>query len=612
MLIDIANTHESSGLTKVCDFQIQTNGIMVKALTSRLYSNPISSVVRELASNALDANRSEPMEIHVPTLLDPSFRIRDKGPGLSRTSMVEVFTRFGESTKRNTNSQIGGFGLGAKSPFAIANSYTVVSSHAGTKTTYLASIGSDGMPALHEVSSQPTNDTGLEIIVPAKPSPAWVEALSQIQFFEPRPIIQGCTFEFPNVIYDTPNYLVVSGGKPSVLVGPVAYPLNVSHFDYGVPPFAFKFPIGTLEVTASREEIVYSTATKNVITAALKSARAHYSAVVSDMIVKCKTAPEVWQVLEGSIFTQTFNFTTPSGRKYEIDKDCVMIDVQPLRKYDRHGRRRKSWRSSHSTSVRLCVEDVVYLGDDMRKMQERIENTLMNQPNFKHNTDVYVVSDRTPFDDLGIPVIPLSSIPTASPVRNAPRPISHRGINTKDKLQVSSQTCTHYLLVDNHPNLEKRVMWRGVNLTFEIYEAMCHRIGGRISIVAPNFKGKLDGLTDAAPVWDAAVAHFLATDSPAIVNYHWYTNAIDNWDKPLYAALAAHGLVPPVPPRTSISFSTQGADIIAYHDLTKSAINYKQEYQKVISANPHLRLLDSRSWETSHTNALISLISLIK
>jgi len=129
MLIDIQNTHESAGLTKVCDFRISTNGIMVKALTSRLYSNPIASIVRELASNALDACPTQPMEIHIPTQFDSNFWVRDHGPGLSRSQMIEVFTRFGESTKRSDNSQIGGFGLGAKSPFAIVNSYTIRSCH---------------------------------------------------------------------------------------------------------------------------------------------------------------------------------------------------------------------------------------------------------------------------------------------------------------------------------------------------------------------------------------------------------------------------------------------------------------------------------------------------
>ena len=168
MLIDIQNTHEGSGFNKVCDFKISTNGIMIKALTSRLYSNPVASIVRELASNALDACPHTPMQITIPNYLDPQFTIRDFGPGLSRTQMVEVFCHFGESSKRSDNSQIGGFGLGAKSPFALVHSFTITSYNNGTETTYIASIAGDGIPTLNEISSKPTTETGLKICIPSK------------------------------------------------------------------------------------------------------------------------------------------------------------------------------------------------------------------------------------------------------------------------------------------------------------------------------------------------------------------------------------------------------------------------------------------------------------
>jgi hypothetical protein len=610
MLIDIANTHESSGLTKLCDFQIQTNGIMVKALTSRLYSNPISSVVRELASNALDANRSEPMEIRVPTLLDPSFRIRDKGPGLSRTSMVEVFTRFGESTKRNTNSQIGGFGLGAKSPFAIANSYTIVSSHAGTKTTYMASIGSDGMPSLHEVSSEPTNDTGLEIIVPAKPSPKWVEALSQIQYFEPRPIITGCTYDGPTIIHENPQYLVISGGEPSILVGPVAYPLNTSHFQR-VPPFVLKFPIGTIEVTASREEIVYSPATIQRIQNAIDLHRQDYMTLQDDMVSKCTTVPQIWQILKGSIFDKSYIFGGRGGRTYRVGNTHVEIHGASYRKFNPSDRKRKRWNGTFASGSNLYfyLEDVAYLEDDNRKMQERIENTLRNQPNYGPGTDVYVVKDRTPFDDMGLPIIPLSSIPTAAPIRKASRPIAHRILNDRGALVVSPTPCTHYLPVTV---VDKATYWRGVRLSRAIYMAMCRRIGGQIALITPDFKGKYNTLRDAAAEWEAAAQVFLDTEAPALALYNSYQQ-VDGWDTPLYVALAASGLLPPPPPKPANFHPVHYYDVQALCSGWASCnIDYKKEYLKVIRANPLFTLLDTKSWAESETAALTRIISLIK
>lgn len=612
MLIDVSQTHESSGLTKLCDFQIQTNGIMVKALTSRLYSNPISSVVRELASNALDAAPTQPMEIRVPTALDPSFRIRDKGPGLSRTSMVEVFTRFGESTKRRDNSQIGGFGLGAKSPFAIANSYTIISSHAGTKTTYMASIGADGMPALHEVSSEPTNDTGLEIIVPAKPSPKWVEALSQIQYFEPRPIITGCTYDGPTIIHENPQYLVISGGEPSILVGPVAYPLNTSHFQR-VPPFVLKFPIGTIEVTASREEIVYSPATIRRIQDAIDLHRQDYLSLQDDLVAKCTTVPQIWQILKGSIFDKSYTFNAPGGRTYRVGNTYVDISGASYRKFTSSDRKRKRWNGTSVTHWRSNLyfywEDVAYLDDDNRKMQERIESTLRNQPNYGPSTDVYVVKDRTPFDDMGLPIIPLGTIPTAAPIRKPSRPIAHRILNDRGALVVSPTPCTHYLPVTV---VDKATYWRGVRLSRAIYMAMCRRIGGQIALIPPDFKGKYNTLRDAAAEWEAAAQVFLDTEAPALALYNSYQQ-VDGWDTPLYVALAASGLVPPPPPKPANFNPAHYYDVQALCSGWASCnIDYKKEYLKVIRANPLFTLLDTKSWAESETAALTRIVSLIK
>ena len=95
MILNISETHEAQGLRKLCDFKIASNGIMIRALTERLYSNPIASVVRELACNALDACPSTPMAINLPSDFNPSFTIRDHGPGLSEDQMINVFTTFG-------------------------------------------------------------------------------------------------------------------------------------------------------------------------------------------------------------------------------------------------------------------------------------------------------------------------------------------------------------------------------------------------------------------------------------------------------------------------------------------------------------------------------------
>jgi hypothetical protein len=614
MLVELNNTHQSSGLQKVCDFAIETNGVMIKALTSRLYSNPIASIVRELASNALDACRTTPMTVKVPTQLDPSFSIRDHGPGLSPQQMADVFTRFGASTKRSDNSQIGGFGLGAKSPFALVNSYTIISYHEGTRTTYIASITSNGMPALHSVSSTPTTETGLEIIVPATPTPHWVDALSQIKFFHPRPIIKGCDFEFPKIIHDHPEYLVLSGGKPSILVGPVAYPLNTSHFQR-VPPFALKFPIGSIEVTASREEIVYSAATISNIKDRLDPALVHYKGVVDHLLTQCRTIHEVWHLLEGNVFNGDRIFLA-KGITYKVSSRYAAIPSSPnVRQVS--GRRRKTWRISPLGSSTLYIhpEDVVYLDDDTRKVKERIEAHLRTLPNVTGGTDIYLVKDRTHFDNLGIPIYPISTLPYTGTLRASPKPRTFRIIGTSGKLARDPNPTipfTHYIKVNE--NLE----WRGVQITSNLYNLMQARSAAKLAVVPPSYRGSLDHLQDFGPHYDAVVDAFWKDLASSVKDFTAYQGSLDYYRRPLYAALAELKLVPFVADRSSLpSHLTDWQDISLLRKnlppLPPSP-NYKQEFTNVLNDHPHLHLLNKcTSWTSRDVPALTSLIrTLIK
>jgi hypothetical protein len=392
----------------------------------------------------------------------------------------------------------------------------------------------------------------------------------------------------------------------------VAYPLNTSHFQR-VPPFVLKFPIGTIEVTASREEIVYSPTTIQRIQNAIDLHRQDYLSLQDDLVAKCTTVPQIWHILQGSIFDKSYTFNAPGGRTYTVGNTYVAISGASYRKFTVSDRKRKRWNGtfvSHSgSSLYFYSEDVAYLDDDNRKMQERIENTLRNQPNYGPGTDVYVVKDRTPFDDMGLPIIPLSSIPTAAPIRKSPRPIAHRILNDRGALVVSPTPCTHYLPVTV---VDKATYWRGVKLSRAIYMAMCRRIGGQIALITPDFKGKYNTLRDAAAEWEAAAQVFLDTEAPALALYNSYQQ-VDTWDQALYAALAANGLLPPLPPKPA------NFNLAHYYDVqalcpgwASCNIDYKEEYLKVIRANPLFTLLDSKTWVPNDTAHLTHIISRIK
>lgn len=103
-------------------------GIVMEIL-SKMYTNGPRAVLREYACNGLDshvaAGVDRPVEVTLPNEVNPSLLIRDYGTGLSRDEIISVFGTYGRSTKRDTNDQVGAFGIGSKSAFVLVNSFIV-------------------------------------------------------------------------------------------------------------------------------------------------------------------------------------------------------------------------------------------------------------------------------------------------------------------------------------------------------------------------------------------------------------------------------------------------------------------------------------------------------
>lgn len=79
-------------------------------LSSNLYSNPKKSFIREIISNAWDSH-VEANTTDIPVLVkidEDKIIIRDFGTGLSVEKFKEYYCNIGSSTKRESNSYIGG------------------------------------------------------------------------------------------------------------------------------------------------------------------------------------------------------------------------------------------------------------------------------------------------------------------------------------------------------------------------------------------------------------------------------------------------------------------------------------------------------------------------
>lgn len=265
-------------------FTIKANGKAFKVLIDKLYANKIQSITREIWSNALDAHiaagcADRPFDVSFPSAFDPSFRVRDYGISLTHEQVMKLYTTLFESTKEDTNDQVGKFGLGSKSPFAYTDSFAVTVVKDGEKRFYAAMIGSDGVPTINFMGREDSDEeNGVEVSFP-------VEREDVAQFARAAKRVSHGFAVKPNVVNDPgfegwPEVDILMEGEGWVLsrgeidgyrqtayarMGCVLYPINVAALGHLTQEqravleaqFIIDFKMGELEITASREELSY-------------------------------------------------------------------------------------------------------------------------------------------------------------------------------------------------------------------------------------------------------------------------------------------------------------------------------------------------------------------
>ena len=245
-------------------FSIAQNAFMAELLSRKLYTNPALAVVRELICNALDASLNR-VDVELPSSLKPTFTVRDYGTGLSKEDMLCLYSTYGFSTKRSDNTQIGGFGVGSKSPFALTDTFTVSSVCQGVRTDYVC-YKDNGFPKIKEVQSAHTDEhSGLCVSVPIKNLSSFnEEARSWLSdaFMLGYTGINVNHIEKRNVLIETDEFIVLKGkGWYShyvfIAMGPTLYEASGVKADklryrYNL---VLKANIGDYPVSASRENI---------------------------------------------------------------------------------------------------------------------------------------------------------------------------------------------------------------------------------------------------------------------------------------------------------------------------------------------------------------------
>lgn len=315
-------------------------------LSSKFYSDSIGSLVREIASNCVDAHTEA--NVTAPVIIRKGvdeegeyIEFVDHGTGMSPEILYNVYNNYFSSTKRDTNSLIGGFGLGSKTPLAYTDFFyitTVVNKkeysciyHKGTEKPTLESLyGYESTYLEHKTVDSETREA--KIVLKKVNLPAGIDTDKENGTTIRVNIIDGDTGKFhsalrkqlkyfTNIIYEnwegiqndytiyeceyfkfrvsnetfsyrmgiTSNYI----STLHLCLGNVFYPIDTSQVP--IPenmfycPVGIKFDIGELEVVPNREGIVYTDTARKLIADRIALAYAEITRIHYKQSPKCDT-----------------------------------------------------------------------------------------------------------------------------------------------------------------------------------------------------------------------------------------------------------------------------------------------------------------------------------
>ena len=321
MQIKTAPNIVSNTLPNTTQYSIKASAKAFKILSDGLYSDKIAAPIRELSTNAYDAhvakgNTHTPFDVHLPSVAEPWFSIRDYGIGMSKQELQTTYTTYFDSNKTHSNDFVGCMGLGSKTPFTLSDAFTVTSIKDNKKTTVINYLD-ENVPNFSIISEENTTEaSGTEIKF--TPTEANVfgklreSAQSILGYFDVTPNLTiGSTKEEVKVPtkrlegkdwYYVDSQLVHSNSV--ILMGNVAYPFNFCDVSddfekkYGwsetyeyrrlINNIVFRVPIGNLDVTASREEIGWTSEGREYMVNFVERVYNEIKDIMNEQLNECK------------------------------------------------------------------------------------------------------------------------------------------------------------------------------------------------------------------------------------------------------------------------------------------------------------------------------------
>ena len=319
---------------KKMGFAPEAESFLMDMMSDGLYSDKYGSIVRELTSNAIDANVESGKQddaVRISLTAPSSFTnqgeiaFTDSGIGISPERIDDIFTLYFASTKRDDNEMIGGFGIGAKSPFAYTDVFRVETWFENVKRTYLMEKrGQDRTCTL--LSETPDEGNGTVIRIPIKDRydySKFVEAVNE-QTLLMRPIAVELVDDneyVPATVYEFETFYIAldRNGQPvqdKVALGNVVYDYRDGQDIYntyrGIPIIP-KLEIGQVMPTMSRESLQLTDAATDYIADRYHAVREELQAMADAQGTETDNLIEALQGRRAS------SLTLPDGVKFDMD-----------------------------------------------------------------------------------------------------------------------------------------------------------------------------------------------------------------------------------------------------------------------------------------------------
>jgi len=420
----------------------------VASLLRNNYSNTALAVVREISANALDANTEansdRNIEIKLPSAMNPTFSVRDFGGGLSQEDIFGLYSKYGKSTKRESNNYIGAFGIGKFAPLSYGDSFTCVSYHGGMKNTYNVFVNDDDDTKIAkigegELSNEPT---GLSIQVAVSESDInnFREIIKEFFIFfsqDEMPKFIGCEDDF----IVTPENLLESksgdwfltkgegGGyynrQGHVLMGRVSYKIDPSAVQVenyinkesnvrmiqqllNESNFYLRVPLGSVKLHHSRESLEYNKSTQKELCKRLFDAsieiQANAKEILSDSNCLFDARKNYAQVVNAlpqqlkNVFKNSFEWNGMKISNPSFDRNHKYTDSLLVSHYEKEDDKdsRNGFKVKHTKHNRVfCQDNTHFIIQDLESSHGnnlRVR-TLMNKDDTLKN--VYVIRPTT-------------------------------------------------------------------------------------------------------------------------------------------------------------------------------------------------------------------------